>query len=608
MVFSHLPASRSLHIEQAIYKMKSPSIRCFLVGLILFNLVSSLQADRPAKTASAALEPLVVDTQGEIGGRLVAALRAEPRTFNPLLATDRPSLTIARRLGAGLIAIDGSSHRTTPALATSWKVFDGGRRLRLTLRRGVRFSDGHPLDADDVLFTFQVYTDPEVASPNRDLLIVAGEPVRVVKIDHHTLDFFFAAPYAVGERLFDGISILPQHRLQEAYENGTLLQQWGLGSSAEDIVGLGPYKLVEYIPGERLELERNPYYWKNDSQGKTLPYLDRLTFVFVTSQEAQALRFESGDIHLVSSLSSESFTLLERSRRRQEMELRDVGPGLAYNFLFFNLNSLEGKNLPQVTSKQNWFRRQSFRQAISAAIDRQSIIRLVYRGKATAIGSHVTSGNKLWINRQLPIPQRSLEKARQLFANAGFSWRADGRLIDEEQEAVGFTLVTSSSNQPRLDMATIIERDLAEIGIEVQIVPLEFRGLIDRLTQTFDYEASLLALGGGDADPNGAINVWKSSGGNHLWHLGQEKPATPWEAKIDQLLNEQLITTDPAKRKALYDRLQHIVADQLPFIFLVSPNVLVGAHQEVGNFAPSILGHANLWNVDTLYLRTRSPQ
>ena len=554
----------------------------------------------PADTPLA--EPLVVNLQGDLGGRLVVPLAAEPRTLNPLLATDRPSFTVVHQLHASLVHIDGLSQRTVPALASSWQSLDDGRRLRLQLRRGVRFSDGEPFDADDVLFTFQVYSDPAVASPNRDLLMVAGEPVRVEKLDSHRIDLVFAAPYAVGERLLDGLAILPRHRLQAAYAEGTLSQQWGLSSSPDEIVGLGPFRLVAYLPGERLELERNPHYWKTDINGQRLPYLDRLSLLFVSNPESSLLRFESGELHLLDGLSGETFDRLSKSRQRAHLDLRDLGPGLSYSFLFFNLNPPTPGAASRRSSRYRWFENQIVRQAVSAAIDRDSIIRLVYRGRATAIGSHVTSGNKLWINRHLPVPRRSLDQARQLLNQGGFSWRDDGTLQDDRGEAVAFTLITSSSNQQRLDMATLLQRDLRDLGITMQIVPLEFRALIERLTHSLDYEACLLALGGGDIDPNGSLNVWQSSGGNHLWHLGQTQPATPWEAEIDSLLRAQLVAVDPVVRKALYDRLQAIVAEQLPFIFLVSPNTLVGARREVGNFAPSILGHPTLWNADALFL------
>ena len=152
-------------------------------------------------------------------------------------------------------------------------------------------------------------------------------------------------------------------------------------------------------------------------------------------------------------------------------------------------------------------------------------------------------------------------------------------------------------------MATIIQDDLKELGIAANVVPLDFRSLVDRVFQSHDYEAAVLALGSGDVDPNPQMNVWLSNGSSHLWHLGETQPATPWEAEIDRLMNEQLTTLDVKKRKQLYDRMQEIVARELPLICLVSPHILVGAKTRIGNFQPAILDHYTLWNADELFLR-----
>jgi peptide/nickel transport system substrate-binding protein len=132
---------------------------------------------------------------------------------------------------------------------------------------------------------------------------------------------------------------------------------------------------------------------------------------------------------------------------------------------------------------------------------------------------------------------------------------------------------------------------------------LEFRALLDRVFQSHDYEAAVLALGGGDVDPNPQMNVWVESGTNHMWDLGEAKPATPWEGEIDQLMKKQLSTLKVADRKKLYDRVQQLVADNLPLICLASPNILVGAKNKVGNFNPSILDPYVLWNSDELFIR-----
>jgi len=241
---------------------------------------------------------------------------------------------------------------------------------------------------------------------------------------------------------------------------------------------------------------------------------------------------------------------------------------------------------------------------VSAAVDRDSIVRLVYGSRGTALWGNVGPGNKLWVNQAIPHPQRSLETSRQLLKSAGFSWNNAGQLIDSSGKAVEFSIVTSSSNTQRMKMATLVQDDLAHLGIQVHVVPLDFRAMLDRMFQSFDYEAAIMGLGGGDPDPNPEMNVWLSSGSTHLWHLGETQPASAWEQEIDRLMQQQMITLNYEKRKQLYDRVQQLVAENLPFIFLATANVLTGAKAQVGNFHPAVLDHYTLWNADQLYLRT----
>jgi peptide/nickel transport system substrate-binding protein len=214
--------------------------------------------------------------------------------------------------------------------------------------------------------------------------------------------------------------------------------------------------------------------------------------------------------------------------------------------------------------------------------------------------SHVTPGNKLWVNRALSPPVRSLSRARDLLTRAGFSWK-DGTLRDGTGAPVEFTIVTNAANAARVQMATVIQDDLRQLGMGVQVVPLENRALLDRIFQSHDYEAALMALGSGDVDPTSEMNVWLSRGPTHLWHLGQSQPATPWEKEIDALMGRQLAARDPQERKRQYDRVQALVAENLPLIPLVSPDVLVGTRRALGNFRPGILDHYVLWNADELF-------
>lgn len=555
--------------------------------------LAALIAAGAGAPVSAAQPAASVDI-GQRGGRLVTALRAEPRTFNPLVASDAPSKDVIWRTAGDLLHINRETQQTEPGLASGWRVSADGRRYTLELRQGVRFSDGHPFDADDVVFSFAAYLDERVNSPQRDLLIVGGKPVVVRKLGSHTVAVELSAPYAAAERLFDGLAMLPRHRLQAALDAGTIGTLWGVGALPADVVGLGPFRLKEYRPGERVVVERNPFYWKTDAKGAALPYLDEIVWLAIASDDAQVIRFEAGELDVLTRIAPAHVAALGARARRGGVTLRDLGASLEYNFFFFNLAGGSGRNPIFLDAR--------FRQAVSAAIDRPAIARLVYGGRATPLWGHVTPGNKLWQAR-IAAPARSVERARQLLRDAGCSWGADGGLRDSRGAPVVVTVLTPAGNGPLTETATLIQADLKAVGVHVQIAPLEFRALVDRVLQSRDYEAALMRLGAGDVDPNGEMNVWPSGGPTHVWNPGRDTPATPWEAEIDRLMAAQLATLDAGKRKALYDRVQAIVADQLPIVPLVSPNVVVAAKSSLGNFRPAVLDHYTLWNADVLFWR-----
>jgi peptide/nickel transport system substrate-binding protein len=551
-------------------------------------------------------KPSLVDHPPLFGGRIAIALRSEPKSLNPVIANDISSREVIGQMTADLIHINRHTQLPESCLVKSWKVSSNGLRYELKLRNDVHFSDGVRFDADDVIFSFKVYLDHKLNAPQRDTLVVGGTPITVRKSDAFTVTVELAHSYASAERLFDGVAMLPRHLLEQAYDEGKLARAWTVNTSPVQIAGLGPFRLKDYVPGQHMILERNPYYWKTDLRGSHLPYLSELAFVFVGNEEAQMLRFEAGDVDIVDRIGADDYLTLQQNRAHGSLTLYDLGPGLDYNFLLLNLNSRLPARAAEVRRKQLWFNDPRFRQALSSAIDREAMNRIVYHGRGVPIWTHVSPGNRLWFDSSAPRPAHSLSHSEDLLKAAGFSRRAgDGALIDTLGAAVEFSVIASTSSNERIAMATMLQQDLRALGIRVQIVPLEFHSLLDRVFQTHDYEAVVMGLGGSDVDPNSQMSVWLSSGDDHLWNPNEAYPATDWEAEIDHLMRQQMSTLSLAERKHLYDRVQEIETIEVPVVFLVSPDLLVGAKDRLSNFDPTIFDSHTLWNSEQLFLQDR---
>lgn len=548
----------------------------------------------------------VLKVQGQPGGRLVFGMTAQPKSFNWVLSNDAASRQVTFQLMGDLIHVDRATQQVEPSLAKSWEVSKDGLIYTLHLREGIRFSDGHPFDADDVVFTFQVYLDPKINSTQRALLTIDGQPIKVEKRGPYTVRFTFPRPHGPGERAFDAIGILPRHLLETPYREGRFEKVWTLAEDPNHVVGLGAFRIRKVVPGQRVVLERNPFYWKVDERMRPLPYLEELVFEILPDQNAATLRLMDGELDILDKVLPEDYELLKKSGAQKGITILNAGASLEYLFLVFNqskeANPSSSKSHIEL-EKQQWFSNVNFRRAVSFAIHRASIVNLVYHGAAHEIYAQTSPGNKFWFNPNVSRYGVNLDRARDLLTQAGFRFHSgDGNLISPSGVPVEFTLVTNADNRERTRICTLIQSDLAQLGIQVKIQLLEFNALVGKLLQTHDYEAAVMALGGGDSDPGGEMNVWLSSGPLHLWHGTEPKPSAVWEAQIDRLMKQQMSTIDRSARKRAYDEVQKIVSDELPIIPLVSRDVLVGVKNRIGNLQPAIMAPYALWNSDQLYL------
>lgn len=508
------------------------------------------------------------------GRELRFGISGDPKTFDALHVSDQRSEMIRYLTGGVLVRINRVTDQLEPELADSWSLRDGERAITFHLRAGLRFSDGSPLTAADVARTFNTALDPKQASPAGDTFRSEGSTeVRVVSPVELTIRYAHAKPGI--DRLFDSLSIVP-------------------AKAAKLPASAGPFFVAEYVPGDFVRLARNPHYWKRDAAGKQLPYLESIRIDIQPNREIELTRFLRGETQLVNKMDPESF---DRVAREKPAAARNLGPSLDSEFIWFNQSPSAGMQ----DWKKKWFRSAVFRHAISAAIHREDIARIVYRGHAHPAAGPFSPSNRFWFDASLkPLPFNS-KAALGALAKEGFGLR-DGVLRDRDGHAVEFSLITNSGNRPREAMAAVIQDDLHRIGVQVNIVTLDFSSLIERITKTSQYEACLLGFANVEIDPMEQMNVWLSSGEQHEWWPLQKTPATPWEARIDQLELQQASEPVRALRKKEFDEVQRIAVEQEPIIYLVNPDYLAAISPALNGVQPAVAPPQTLWNVEWLRL------
>jgi peptide/nickel transport system substrate-binding protein len=499
------------------------------------------------------------------------SIRGDPKTFDPLLAADDASEPFRYITGGVLLRFNRSTHQLEPELAESWTVSNDGRRIDFVLRKGVRFSDGAPFDAADVVAQFKRVNDTSIRSGIADTFRSEKGPIKVETKSPDRVALLFPSAIAGVLSLFDQLVIQSSRSRQP------------------ERALLGPYVLADYKPGQFVLLRRNPQYWKQDKQGHRLPYTDTIRLDILASRDVELSRFRDGELDVIEKVEPDVF---ERLKKQMPSAMRDVGPSLDSEVLWFN----QAPGAPMPAYRRRWFGSQRFRRAVSGAINRDDIARVVYRGFARPAAAYVSESNKLWWHSGLKPHAFNPKQSIQSLRDEGFRL-TDGKLFDREGNAVEFSLITNSSSRSRTQVAAMLQQDLSKIGIQLNIVPLEFGSLIERITQTNNYEACLLGFTNVEPEPNTQLNVFLSSGNLHAWYPAQPAPATPWEAEIDQLVRKQAGAPQNV-RKQIFDQVQEILWREAPVIFLVHPNVLMAISPDLTNVTPSPLPPRFYWNIE----------
>jgi peptide/nickel transport system substrate-binding protein len=523
------------------------------------------------------------------------SLRSEPGNYNRYFDASAAADVMALLTQARLVRVNRATDATEPALAESWDTSPDGRTQTLRLRKGVTFSDGASFTSADVLFSFAVaYEAP--GSQLADSVMAAGQRLEVTAPDAATVVLRFPTAFAPGVRVLDSLPILPRHKLEPALKNGTIQKAWTASTPLTEIVGLGPFVLAEHVAGQRMVFARNPHYWRRDQHQAVLPYLDRIVIEIIPDQNAEALRLESGAIDLMSNadIRPDDYARFKRLADQGRLKLLDAGIGIDPNVLWFNLKPGASKDA------KPWLRRTEFRQAVSFGVDRQAIANTVYLGAAVPVFGPMTPRHGPWYSTDVPAYPHDPARARRLLAAAGLTDRdGDGQLEDGSGAAVKFSVLVMKDSTIRERTAALLQEQLRLLGISLDIVGLDL-GSIGKRWVTGDYDSIFHGFQASATDPAMNLDFWLSSGNSHFWNPGQAKPATAWEARIDELTRQQVQAPDLAERQRLFLEMQRVFGQEVPALYFVAPKVTIAMSPRVQNVTAAPQIPQVLWSADTL--------
>ena len=452
----------------------------------------------------------------------------------PILSSDATSHQIGGLVYNGLVKYDRDL-KIVGDLAESWKISPDGLDIVFHLRKGVKWHDGEPFTARDVLFTYQVTIDPKTPTA------YAGDFLKVKKVtvlDDHTLRVCYDKPFAPALMSW-GSPILPSHLL------------FGRDITTSPLsrrpVGTGPYRFREWVAGQKIVLAANPDYF----EGR--PYLDGYVMRIIPDTATMFLELRAGGIDQM------GLTPLQHTRQTENNLFRKNYR--KYRYLSFSYVYM-GYNL-----KNPLFADKRIRQAIAYAVNKEEMIRGVLLGLGQAATGPYKPGTWAYNNRVRTYPYDP-GRAKSLLAEAG--WRdSDGDgILDKDGRPFTFEIITNQGNEVRAKCAEIIQKQLADVGIRVKIRILEWAAFVNDFINKRRFEATILGWTI-PQDPD-IYDVWHSSktGPDELNFISYKND------EVDRLIERGREVFDQQERKRCYDRIQEILAEEQPYLFLYVPDAL----------------------------------
>lgn len=532
---------------------------------------------------------------GKFGGTFVSSTIGEgPKTFNPFNTKDNISAQMSEIMYDGLVTTNPVTGETIPKLAKSFSV--NGKEYIVNLRHGLKWSDGKPITADDVVFTWQnIIFDGFGNTSTRDSVMIDGKLPTVEKIDDYTVKFVTPEPFAPFLRMLSS-PIAPKHIFQPAVNRGREYFDGFLSTNTnpKEFVTSGAFRLKEYVPAQRVVFERNPNYYEINKDGKKLPYLDKLVYLIVGDINNQVLKFEGGELDEIS-LQGANVARFKEMEKHSDFSVFNIGPDTGTMYLSMNMNNRKdekGKYYVE-PKKQVWFQDKNFRQAVDYALDRKNMVFNIANGLGYPLFTPETL-NSIFLNKNLKPYDKNIEKSKELLKKSGFAWDKAGHLIDRFGNHVEFDLYTNAGNTEREAIGVMVKQDLEDLGMKVNFKPIEFNSLVNKLMASLDWDMVIMGFTGSPLEPNGGKNVWLSDGTLHIFNQRLERdansPRYAFEKRIDYLYTQGALATKFEDRKKYYDEYQAIVYDEKPLIYIYSPIRIVALRNKFKNIYPTSLG------------------
>jgi len=491
------------------------------------------------------------DADPAYGDAIIEGIIGEPSNLIPMLASDSASHSVSGLIYNGLVKYD-TDLSVIGDLAESWDISKDGLVITFHLRKGVKWTDGVEFTAEDVMFGFKTITDEKTPSAYKeDFLQVKKAEV----MDRYTFRVTYGKPFAPALTSWQSLVVLPRHLLE-----GRDITK---SEMTRNPVGLGPYKLVKWVSGQELVLEANKDYF----EGR--PYIDRYIYKVIPDPATMFLVLKTGEVDMMG-LTPIQYTKQTDTAFFKRNFQKYRYPAFSYTHLAFN-------------QKHPWFSDKRVRQAMAYAIDKNEVVDVVLFGLGSpATGPYVP--NTWPYNPNVKKYDYNPEKAKELLKEAGWQDTDGDGILDRDGKPFRFTILTNAGNNLRKNTATIIQSRLEQIGVKVMIRTVEWSTFVNQFIDKKRFEAVLLGWSIGlDADQ---YDIWHSSKTKEkeLNFISYSNP------EVDELLEKGRRTFDIDERKKAYFRIQEILAEESPYLFLYVPAATPIVHARIKGIKPTPIG------------------